>query len=89
MVISYIWLIGSRLGGLYLVSYVLERVTDRTEVLMVTLAGMLLGAFSWLMYSQQLSTYRLSRQIAKVTQGMETPNDTSVPADRGASVVFL
>ena len=83
LIISYLWLVGSRLGGLYLASYVLDRVTDRTEVLIVTLAGMVYGALSLQMYSQQLSTYRLSRQIARITRGVEGANDTDTPANRG------
>jgi len=80
LVISYIWLIGSRLGGLYLASYVLDRVTDRTEVLIVTLAGMVYGALSWQMYGQQLSTYRLSKQVENIAQRMPSGGDTSAPA---------
>lgn len=82
LVVSYIWLIGSRLGGLYLASYVLDRVMDRTEVLIVTLAGMVYGALSLQMYSQQLSTYRLSRQVVKIAQVMQGGSDTSAPADQ-------
>ena len=74
---SYIWLIGSRLGGLYLASYVLDRVTDRTEVLIVTLAGMVYGALSWQMYSQQLSTYRFSRQSSNIVQENRRDGDAA------------
>lgn len=52
LVFSYIWLVGSRLFGIYLVIYVLGRATDRTEILIVTVAGMLFGVLSRLMYLQ-------------------------------------
>jgi hypothetical protein len=81
LVVSYIWIIASRLVGIYVVSYVLRHVTDRTEVVIVTVAGMLYGVLSWLMYSQQFSTYRLSRQIIKRVRRKRDLVDPNVPDD--------
>lgn len=64
LVFSYIWLIGSRLFGIYLVMYVLGRATDRTEILIVTVAGMMFGVISSLMYLQQHQMYSVLKLVA-------------------------
>ncbi len=63
LVFSYIWLIGSRLFGIYLVMYVLGRATDRTEILIVTVAGMMFGVLSSLMYLQQGQMYSVLKFV--------------------------
>ena len=61
LVFSYIWLIGSRLFGIYLVMYALGRATDRTEILIVSVAGMLFGVLSSLMHQQQYKLNTVSK----------------------------
>ena len=64
LVVSYIWLIASRLFGLYVLSYVLGHLADRTEVLIVASIGMLFGVLSGTMRNLQYSMYIVSKQIA-------------------------
>ena len=66
LVFSYIWLFGSRLFGIYLVMYVLERATDRTEILIVTVAGMMFGVLSSLMYLLQYQAYTVMKLVTEM-----------------------
>lgn len=75
LVFSYIWLIGSRLFGIYLVMYVLGRATDRTEILIVTVAGMMFGVLSSLMYLQQGQMYSVLKFVT----------DSSIVAHKNSS----
>lgn len=65
LVFSYIWLFGSRLFGIYLVMYVLGRATDRTEILIVTVAGMMYGVLSSLMYLLQYQTITVMKIVTE------------------------
>lgn len=65
LVFSYIWLFGSRLFGIYLVMYVLGRATDRTEILIVTVAGMMYGVLSSLMYLLQYQTLTVVKIVTE------------------------
>ncbi|WP_055045855.1 hypothetical protein [Devosia sp. A16] len=65
LVVSYIWLFGSRLFGIYLVMYVLGRATDRTEILIVTVAGMMYGVLSSLMYLLQYQTLTVVKIVTE------------------------
>jgi hypothetical protein len=71
LVFSYLWAIGTSLVFPLTFWYALERVTDRTEVLIVSFAGILYAAMVELLNYQHLGFYRLSKQLAERTVAIQ------------------
>ena len=71
LVFSYLWAIGTSLIFPLAFWYVLERVTDRTDVLIVCIAGILYAAVAQVLHYQQLFFHRLSKQIGERTIALQ------------------
>lgn len=91
LVFSYLWTIGTSLIFPLAFWYVLERVTDRTDVMIICIAGILYAAVAQGFHYQQLVFHRLSKQIGERTVALQRIVDPSwvLSADENQKVLAI
>ena len=67
LVISYLWFFGASLLVPVALWYVLERVTDRTDVMMVSIGGILYASIAQAFFTLQSMNNNLMRYVEKRT----------------------